>query len=259
MFQHMTNPFRYPFPAFAISFLMLWVSAYVGAFFRKRQPELQEAVLQDLDVISTATLTLLGLIVGFTFSMAISRYDQRKTYEEEEANAIGTEFVRADVLPAADAAKLRTLLREYLDQRILFYSNRDESELRQIDAATAQLQNQMWATVQVQLSAQPTPALVFAAQGMNDVLNSQGFTQAAWRNQVPIAAWRLMATIAICCNVLVSYSRHRPNAGMIRFLVLPFVLSVAFFAISDIDSPRRGTIRVPPENLISLAQTLHEN
>ena len=61
----------------------------------------------------TATLTLLGLIIGFSFSMAISRYDQRKVYEEAEANAIGTEYVRADLLPAGDAARVRALLRDY--------------------------------------------------------------------------------------------------------------------------------------------------
>ena len=70
----------------------------------------------------TATLTLLALIIGFTFSMALNRYDQRKIYEEEEANAIGTEYLRAELLPAADAAKVRTLLLNYLDQRVLFYS-----------------------------------------------------------------------------------------------------------------------------------------
>jgi hypothetical protein len=253
----MINLFRYPVGAFVLSFLTLWLSAYIGAFFRKRQPELQQGVLQDLDIISAATLTLLGLIIGFILSMAISRYDQRKTYEEDEANAIGTEYDRADLLPAADAAKVHALLKEYLDQRILFYSARNENDLQQIDAATAQLQAKLWDTVQAPLAAQPTPALALAASGMNDVLDSQGYTQAAWRNLVPIAAWRLMVAIAICCNLLVSYSRHSPKAGLIRFLVLPFVLSIAFFAISDIDSPRRGTIRVSPENLISLAQSLH--
>jgi hypothetical protein len=57
-------------------------------------------------------LTLLGLIIGFSFSMAVNRYDQRKPYEQAEANAIGTEYVRADLLPVADAAKVHTLLRQ---------------------------------------------------------------------------------------------------------------------------------------------------
>jgi hypothetical protein len=106
--------------------------------------------------------------------MAISRYDQRKNYEEEEANAIGTEYVRADLLPAADAARVPALLSNYLDQRILFFETRDEQQLRQINANTAQLQSELWSAVQAQAAAQPTPVVALAISGMNDVLNSQG-------------------------------------------------------------------------------------
>jgi len=101
------------------------------------------ASVADLGVVTAATLTLLGMIIGFSFSMAVSRYDQRKNDEEAEANAIGTEYLRADLLPAADAAKVRALLRSYLDQRILFYETRDAHQLRQIDAATAQLETDL--------------------------------------------------------------------------------------------------------------------
>ena len=69
--------------------------------------------------------------------MAISRYDQRKNYEEAEANAIGTEYICADLLPSADGAKVRALLRNYVNQRILFYKSRDLKELRQINGNTA--------------------------------------------------------------------------------------------------------------------------
>jgi hypothetical protein len=69
--------------------------------------KLEEDIREDFGVIQTATLTLLGLIIGFTFSMAVGRYEQRKNYEEAEANAIGTEYVRADLLPGADAARVR--------------------------------------------------------------------------------------------------------------------------------------------------------
>ncbi len=253
----MIHLFRYPFPTFALSFFTFWLSAQIGVFFRKRKPHMEEDIHKDLDVVLGAILTLLGLIIGFSFSMAISRYEQRKTYEVAEANAIGTEYVRADLLPSADAPRMRALLREYLDQRIRFYNATDENQLPAIDAATAQLQTELWAAVQAPLSAQPTPALALTASGLNDVLNAQVYTQAAWWNRIPIEAWWLMSAIAICSNMLVSYSRHRPNTEVIRFLVLPFVLSIAFFAIADIDSPRNGAIRVPPENLTNLAQSLH--
>jgi hypothetical protein len=68
-----------------------------------------------------ATLTLNALIMGFSFSMAASRYEQRISYEATEANAIGTEYLRSDLLPAPEGARVRSLLRNYLEQRISFY------------------------------------------------------------------------------------------------------------------------------------------
>jgi len=93
--------------------------------------------------------------------------------------------------------------------------------------------------------------------GMNDVLNSQGYTQAAWWNRIPKAAWVLMGLIAICANLLFGYGARHAKAGIIHVLVLPLVLSIALFLIADIDTPRKGVIRVNPQNLISLAQSLH--
>ncbi len=205
----------------------------------------------------SAILTLLGLIIGFSFSMAITRYDQRKTLEEAEASAIGTEYVRADFLAVPNAAKVRRLLRDYLDQRLLFYTTRDDRELVQIDAATAQLEGELWSAVQVPTAAQPTPPLTITAMGMNDVLNSKGYTQAAWLNRIPIAAWCLMAAIAVCCTLLIGYGARRGAARTTLLLVLPLVISISFTLIADIDSPRGGVVRVRAENLASLAHSLH--
>ena len=91
---------NFPLLVFAISLAALWLWAQIGAFFQdKRLRPLQEEARKDFSVVQAATLTLLSLIIGFTFSMAVSRYDQRKNYEEAEANAIGTEYVRADSCP----------------------------------------------------------------------------------------------------------------------------------------------------------------
>jgi hypothetical protein len=188
--------------------------------------------------------------------MAMSRYDQRKNYEAAEANAIGTEYVRADLLPASDAAKVHALLRNYLDQRVLFYLARDEQQIRQINAGTAQLQTELWSAVLAPAAAQPTPTVALAVWGMNDVLNSQGYTQAAWWNRIPIAAWVLMAAVAIFCNVLVGYGAQNVKAEGILLLILPLVVTIAFFLIADIDSPRGGVIRVNPQNLASLVESL---
>ena len=110
--------------------------------------------------------------------MATSRYDLRKTYEEAEANAIGTEYVRLDFLPPARAEDARGLLRAYLDQRIAFYTVDDPNRLQQIDADTVELQAKLWSVAQRLVAGEPTPVSTLLASGMNDVLNSQSYTQA---------------------------------------------------------------------------------
>jgi hypothetical protein len=216
-----------------------------------RQPFAQAAKnlarTKEFGTTLPAALTLLGLIIGFTFSMAVSRYDQRKNYEEAEANAIGTEYARASLLPAAAAARVRELLARYTEQRVLFYEVRDQEQLRHIDAETASLQNSLWSAVVEPTASQRDILAVLVLAGMNDVLNSQGYTQAAWWNRTPFGAWLLMILVAIACNVLVGYTER--HTSWITLLVLPAIVAIAFFLIADIDSPRRGVIYVAPQNL----------
>lgn len=246
----------YPVPVFLASLAALSLAAWVGATRFGRMRAEVTTMREEFGIIQGATLTLLGLIVGFTFSMALSRYEQRKNYEEEESNAIGTEYLRADLLPAGDAARVRTLLRNYVDQRMLFYSTRDPAQLEQIDAATAALQAELWAAVTAPALAQPTALSALAVAGMNDVINSQGYTQAAWWNRIPFSAWLLVVSIAMCATVLVGVGTKRSGTVPRVLLILPLVISMALFLIADIDSPRQGIIRVVPENLQSLARSL---
>ena len=185
----MNNFLRFPLIILVASFLMMLISAWIGIRFRRRRSKIDEDVVQgDLELIIAAVLTLLGLIIGFSFSMAVSRYDLRKNYEEAEANAIGTEYVRADLLPAAYAARVRALLRDYLDLRVLFYQTRDQRDLQHINTRTAELQAELWSAVDALPPSQQTPVVALAVSGMNDVLNSEGYTQAAWWNRIPVGA-----------------------------------------------------------------------
>ena len=104
--------------------------------------------------------------------------------------------------------------------------------------------------------AQPTAVAALVVKGMNDVLNAQGYTQAAWWNRIPHAAWLLMMIIAICSNVLLGYGTHQTKAARRLLLVMPLVVSISFLLIADIDSPRGGVIHVKPQNLESLAESL---
>jgi hypothetical protein len=246
--------FDHPFLLLMVAVIVQWAAAYAGDFMRRRLVALGEDRRADFDLVRAATLTLLALIIGFSFQMAITRYDQRKTYEREEANAIGTEFLRADLLPAEDAGKVRKLLTQYVQQRVLFYEVDDAAELVRIESATANLENALWQIVSRAANAYPTPPMALAVSGMNDVLNAHGYSQASWWNRIPLAAWGLMGLIAIAANLILGYGERQTDSALL--LVLPVVISIALFLIADIDSPRGGVIRVLPQNLIALSQNL---
>ena len=250
----MTPVLDHPFLFFFLTVIIQWGAAYAGDFMRRHGAAPAEDKRVDFDLVRAATLTLLGLIIGFTFQMAVSRYDQRKTYEREEANAIGTQYLRADLLPAEDAAKVRALLAKYLDQRVLFYTVDDAASLARVDSETTNLESALWQTVSRAANANPTQPVALAVSGMNDVLNARGYTQAAWWNRIPLAAWGLMGLIAVAANLILGYGERQTDSLLL--LVLPVVISIAVFLIADIDSPRGGVIRVPPQNLIALSQSL---
>ncbi len=248
----MLTHFDTPYVVFAIALIAQLVAAFVGDFLRRRTPAFKQGERHDFNTLQAATFTLLALIIGFAFSMAVSRYDQRKALEEGEANAIGTEYLRADLLPTDSGARTRELLRKYIELRIAFYEEGDVRRGADIGRQTASPQGQLWAAVAPVAVSQPTPTTALVTSVMNDVL--QGNTQAAWWNRIPLGAWAMMALIAISRNLLVGYSERRK--GELFLFVLPVVVSIALFLIADLDSPHGGVIHVQPHNLLAAAQSM---
>jgi hypothetical protein len=246
----MAGRFDSPLLVFAVALIGQVIAAYVGDLLRRRARRMPSDERHYFDTVQAVTLTLLALIIGFAFSMAVNRYDQRKTLEEAEANAIGTEYLRVALLPGDGSSRTRELLRKYLDLRVAFYDQGNA----EIDQQTARLQNELWDALLPAAASQPTPPMALVLSGMNDVINSQGYTQAAWWNRIPAGAWAMMGLMAISCNLLVGYRERR--SGELFLFVLPLIISMAFFLIADLDSPRGGIIHVRPQNLLAVLQSL---
>jgi hypothetical protein len=255
----MTPLIHHPVILFVLLLVVLPLAAALGATVLHRHMPLAAEARENYKIVQGATLTLLALLIGFTLSMAVSRYDQRKNLEEEEANAIGTEYLRADLIGGEGAARTKALLARYVEARIEFYKTRNAEELDQINRHTSDLQAQLWAQVRDAAKAQPNPITALVVGGMNDVINSQGYTQAAWINRIPISAWALMIIIAAISNLMQGYGAQGKNGRRVLLLVLPITVTLSLTLIADIDSPRGGFIRVAPLNLISLAQSLPAN
>jgi hypothetical protein len=255
----MTQLVHHPAYLFITLIVLLSLAAALGAVGLQRAIPLSEDARDNYNVVQGATLTLLALLIGFTLSMAVSRYDQRKDYEEEEANAIGTEYLRSDLLGDQRSAQVKSLLRAYIQLRIDYYKTRDAEELATINGKTARLQDQLWRNTRDTAISQPTPVTALAVAGMNDVLNTQGYTQAAWLNRIPVSAWTLMIAIAFFSNLMQGYGVRGTTGRRILLFILPITVSLSLSLIADIDSPRGGLIRVVPQNLISLQQSLTAN
>jgi hypothetical protein len=245
----------HPLVVLVMTFVAMWLAATVGSWLSRRRVIALEG--RDISVmVETAILTLLALIIGFTFSMALTRYDQRKNLEEGEANAIGTAWVRADLLPSDDALKLRAALKDYLEQRILYYVARDQEDVARTEVQTGALQSRLWAAVAAPANAQPSAVNALAVSSINDVLNSQGYTTAAWLNRIPFAAWALLAALALFSSLLVGYEAEHAQAGRVVPFILPVSVAIACCLIADLESPRYGLIHVQPQNLLILTQSV---
>ena len=246
----------HPAVFFVATFSLLVVSARIGVLANTRGHKLASADRAEFDLVRNAMFTLLGLMVGFAISMAVSRYDLRKSYEEAEANAIGTEYLRLDLLSPETTVAARALLRTYVDERIAFYRDRDPNRLEKTDAATMETMNALWAAIAPEAKTRQTPTDALVASGMTDVLNSQGYTLAAWRNRLPVEVWMLLLVIAAGCNFLIGFGAERLSP--VTHAILPVTAALAFLLIADVEGPRNGFVRVGPVNLEDIAAAMHE-
>ncbi|HTJ94535.1 MAG TPA: hypothetical protein VL424_15695 [Pararobbsia sp.] len=245
----------HPEVMFVVLFGVLVAGVLLGAFTFRRWLLLGDAEREDFKVVQTATLTLLALLIGFCLSMAVGRYDQRKNLEEAEANAIGTEYARADLAGAA-APQIKQALAKFAHLRLADFLTRDPQQLDRIGRDTAMLESQLWAMATQVAKDQPTPIGALVVSGMNDVLNSQDYSEAARINRVPIGAWALMIVIAFAGCVVQGFgARGKLRAGLFVTL-LPLSVSLSLALIADIDSPRGGLIHVQPQNLSRLVRSI---
>lgn len=242
---------NFPLLVFVVTLALLALSTRAGDSLRRRAGVQRD---DDTGLLLSAILTLLFLVIGFSFSMAVNRYDLRKNCEQAEAIAIGTAYSRADLLAPADAERVRTLLRTYLEQRVQFYTAHDPGRAAEINAETVRLQREISSSSKSALAAVPAPLMGLLITAANDIVNSQRSTQAAWLNRIPIAAWVLMLVIGVGGCWVIGYRARRTD--WVAFMVIPVAVAVSLFLIADLDSPRGGAIRVTPQNLSSLSQSV---
>ncbi len=203
-----------------------------------------------------ATLGLLAFMLAFTFGMAAERFDTRKRLVLDEANAIGTTYLRTAMLPER-RDEIRALLRSYVDVRLdAVRSGRVAEQILKSE----EIQGQLWSSATAIGVQHPDSIVVglFVAS-LNEVIDLHAKrVTAGLRNRIPGAIWGVLLTIATLSLAAMGY--HAGLAGTIRSLAI-IVVAVTFSAvialIADLDRPQEGALIVSQQALIDLRQSMN--
>jgi hypothetical protein len=214
---------------------------------RRRLAAEGETAAKGFAAVEGAIFGLLGLILAFSFSGALTRFDARRQLVVEEANDIGTAWLRVDLLPAASQPAMRDLFRRYLDSRIAAYR-----KLPDIDAARAELgqsakfQKEIWALAvaasQSAGTAQAPMLLLPALNAMFDITTTQTETT---RVHPPLIIFAMLGVLTLACSLFAGYDMaSRPSLNLLHSVAFALVMSVTVYVIIDIEYPRLGMIRM---------------
>jgi len=244
-----------PHVLYPATIILIAAAAEVGGWIgRQHRHNGEEA--NDISTLTGAALGLLALLLGFSFSLALSRYDTRRTLVLEEANAIGSTANFALMLPAPTQVPILDLLRDYTAVRIELGIPYDPAKLQRDVAASLDLQSRLWQQAIVLTAAAPQslPAYRFVAS-LNELNNIHERRLTALRYHVPDTVMFVLIGVAIVGMGFTGYHAGVASArGRVATMMMAITVAVVIALIIDLDQPVRGLIRVPTQALVDAAQ-----
>jgi hypothetical protein len=229
-------------------------------FGRRRQGKDQEGARAGLGAVEGAVFALMGLLIAFTFSGAASRFDARRQLIVEEANAIGTAWLRLDLLPPAAQPELRDLFRRYLDLRLAVYQKLPDlaAAMAELDKANA-LQGEIWSRAVAACQQSPGPVSVQLIPALNQMFDISATRTAASRLHPPVIIFILLGVLALMGSLLAGYAMAGGKTrSWIHLIGFALIMATTVYVILDLEFPRLGIIRIDTfdQVLIELRQSM---
>lgn len=257
---------QYQIPLWMLVFLFLIVLLIpmeigfrLGSRKRRSLPDPEGESPRDITLV--AMLTLLALMLAFTYSFSMSRADLRKKAIITEVNAMGTAFVRADLLPEAGRSDVRQRLYDYAQSRYVAPGSiRTLVEMEQVVERSVVIQSKIWPAVKSALRqpgdmTDPERALLISA--INDILDSHTSRMAVIYDRLPTAILALLLLIAgTALGVAAFNSSLSGNPMRWRMMAFAFILSSLMYLILDYDMMMRGFIQVDHRSLLTLIEEM---
>lgn len=245
-----------------VSLLVLLLAACEVGFRLGRNAEsrTQGIMKSQTSIAAAGILGILSLLLGFTMSMEVSRFEVRKQLVLDEANAIGTSYLRTQLLPARESAEMTDLLRLYVDIRLKYGDAVDFDRLEDqgIRMQAIRLQGEFWPRAVSYARKDPNAVRTgLLLQSLNQAIDLESARWMAFLNHVPESVIYANAVVALLAMSLVGYifggGGWRPIFSM---CVLALAITVVLGVIIDLDRPRRGFIRVSQQPMIDLQHQL---
>lgn len=230
-----------------VGFLMVMeeVGRRLGISHKRKDPDAADAGLSTID---GAVYGLLALLISFTFAGAASRFDARRQLVIQETNAIGTAYLRVELLPENMRAAVRQDFRDYVDARVAYYrdiSKLNRSAMAADDARVRQLQDKIWNESVEGSRVGPPPAMGLVLSSLNDMINITTTRAAAIEIHPPLAIFIALAILVTAGAVLAGYgTASSKRRSMLHTVLFAFVMGMAVYTILDLEFPRMGLIRV---------------
>jgi hypothetical protein len=217
-----------------------------------------QGTITDLGTTLGGLLGLLGLLLAFTFGMAGERYDRRKTLVVEEANAIGTAWLRADLVPEPMRGQAREILREYTQVRLDAANYGNRPRVVAALARSEQLHEALWAVTVAAAAAAPSPATALFVASVNEVIDMHGRRiAAAVRNPIPPVIFGTLYLVALLVLGMLGYSRGvAGDRNPVTTTILAVVLAVVMALILDLDRPGEGYLRVSQQAMVDVRKSM---
>ena len=217
-----------------------------------------EAHREQVNATRDTLGVLLSLLLGFTLAMALPRYDLRKQLAVDEADAIGTTILRAQLLPEPARTKLHDLLVSYVDERVSFSNaGNSEQQLAPSIKRTGELQLELWKVAAIAAGQSPNPVTALFISSLNDTIDMSEKRLSGLENRIPISIWIMLLSISILTCTTVGYSA-RLRFWMV-WIVSPLMISIVMGLIADLNSPRSGMIRTDVSSMLRLQHDLNRN
>jgi hypothetical protein len=213
----------------------------------RRLAEDSEAARARFGVVEGAIFALMGLLIAFTFSGAASRFDLRRHLVVEEANAIGTAYLRLDLLPASIQPPLRDCFRHYVEARLDAYRKLPDIVAAKLGLAHAtQLQGQIWSQAVAACQEAPHSATMLLLPALNAMIDITTTRSVAAQSHPPLVIFAMLCVLALASSLLAGYSMAGGQLRncWIHMLVFAVIMAVTVYVILDLEYPRLGLIRV---------------